>query len=269
MSDTVTDTGIPEKILDKVRALLVKAESTTFEHEAEAFAAKAAELVARYGLEQTLRRSPERDDDPMDSKVIILSEPYALTKADLLHQLAKRMSCHVIRRSAQPAYPAQPAITLPDGRVLREATPAVEAQPARATVYGHRSDLERVEFLYTSLLVQAHRMVRAVRPDRPGANVRAYRRAWLIGFACRIGERLDALVKTVVEESETPGAALVLVDRAALANAAMRKAHPNMRTTTTTISSRSGFNAGRAAANRADLGQARVGSRRAAIGAGR
>ena len=43
----MTQTDLPDGLLDKVRALLAKAESTRFEAEADAFTAKAQELMAR------------------------------------------------------------------------------------------------------------------------------------------------------------------------------------------------------------------------------
>ena len=45
------------------------------------------------------------------------------------------------------------------------------------------ADLERVELLYTSLLLQATRELIHVRPDEWGESTAAYRRSWLAGFA--------------------------------------------------------------------------------------
>jgi hypothetical protein len=97
-------------------------------------------------------------------------------------------------------------------------------------VYGHRSDLERVEFLYTSLLVQAVRMASRANPDHivspTAAALRSYRTSWLFGFVARIGERMTAArseaVEEAVRESGQPGAELALLDRTKAAQRALR-----------------------------------------------
>lgn len=48
-------------MLDKIRALLAKAESTQFPEEAQALTAKATELIAKYGLEEAIRSLGVRD----------------------------------------------------------------------------------------------------------------------------------------------------------------------------------------------------------------
>ena len=49
-----TEPSLPQGVLDKVRALLAKAESTTFDAEAEAFTAKAQELMARHRIDRAV-----------------------------------------------------------------------------------------------------------------------------------------------------------------------------------------------------------------------
>lgn len=50
-----------ESLLRKIRALRAKAEGTNNVHEAAAFAAKAAQMLAEHGLEEAQLRSPEAD----------------------------------------------------------------------------------------------------------------------------------------------------------------------------------------------------------------
>jgi len=49
--------AVDDAVLAKVRALLAKAESTTFTHEADALTAKAQELIARHSIDEAMARS--------------------------------------------------------------------------------------------------------------------------------------------------------------------------------------------------------------------
>ncbi len=84
---------------------------------------------------------------------------------------------------------------------------AVSSPPARlSAVIGFAADLDAVELLFTSLLVQANTaMLRAgAKRDRYGqSRTRAFRQSFLVGYAIRIGERLAG----VAEEAERQAAA--------------------------------------------------------------
>ena len=229
-----------DSILNKIRGLMAKAASTEFEAEAQAFADKAAELMARYGVEQAMIADRDPASDPVENRTIHLENPYAQAKSLLLHHIAQALNCHMIYSS-----------------------PSQNNGMAFGLLFGARSDLERVEFLYTSLVLQSVRM--AVRTHAPHAYsssaVSAYRRSWLIGFANRIGERLQAS-KTQATRDAGTGAELVLVNRQELAQRAAKQAFPNTRKRAATISRGDAYRAGQAAASRADMGQARVSGRR-------
>ena len=236
-----------EKILAKVRALLGQAdeESGATDAERAAYAEKAAELMAKYAISEALL-APGRPaaDDPVESRDFVTASPYVNQKGLLLHVIAEALNC----------------------------TSIYFPRKNRARVYGHRSDLDRVEFLYTSLLVQATRQVlNEYPPDyifEPSAGrVRSYRVSWLNGFVVRIRERMTAGRDEAVRESGTPGAALVLADRSRLAQRALRAEFPHVRKGGSTRSrDASGYYAGKAAGGRADLGHGQVGGNRRAIG---
>ena len=84
-------------------------------------------------------------------------------------------------------------------------------------VYGFTSDLERVELLYTSLLLQATRDLVYVRPDSWGESTAAYRRSWLAGYASAVYARLLRAEQRASAEQPTTGTGtsteLVLRDR--------------------------------------------------------
>ena len=125
--------SIPEtKILDRARALLAKAEGTDYPAEAQTYAEKAAEMMAHYGVEQAMLAGL-LNADPVESREIALTDPYLMTKALLLKHAAVGLNCAMIYM--QTTFRSR-------GKVIR-------VEDRRGVLWGHRSDLERVEFLYT------------------------------------------------------------------------------------------------------------------------
>jgi hypothetical protein len=246
-----------DKILDRIRALLAKAEGTDYPEEAETYSAKAAELMARHNVEQAMLAGRDVKADPVEAKSIILEDPHAKVKALLLHNVAAPLSCTILY--------------MPGGSGRKD----------KAMLYGHRSDIERVEMLYTSLLLQAVRAVSQVRPDaqryfnwREGtyewrkpaaATVASYRRSWLNGFARRVGERLKDATTQAVQEHGRPGTDVVLRNRLQDAKALMREQYPRTRTANFSANRMDGYSAGQAAGSRADIGQRRFAGSRSAI----
>jgi hypothetical protein len=130
-------------------------------------------------------------------------------------------------------------------------------------MFGYASDLERADVLYTSLLIQMWHGVAAA--DVPGAapSVRAWRRSWLLGFAAAVIARVRAAEDRAERSAAaapagngSPGAALVLADRALVIRQHVARAYP-------VTYSGSGYGDGYAQGKRADIGAGRVGSRRA------
>ncbi len=223
-------------MLDRVRALLAKAESTTFPEEAEALTAKAQELMARHAIDAAMLDAKHHAAGP--SAVvgwrIGVDDPYAAAKSLLLDRIARANRCRAVWSK----------------------------DLGFTTVFGDRSDLEMVELLFTSLLVQGtDAMLRAGRSiDRYGTSrTRSFRQSFLVAYASRIGERLAAAsASAVAEGTERHGEALlpVLVSRAEAVREAIEEAFPDMVEHGTNISNYSGWVAGRAAADLASLGVA-------------
>jgi len=141
---------------------------------------------------------------------------------------------------------------------------------------GHRvqfaSDRERVEVLFTSLLLQAGAQLVRERPPDRGESVAAYRRSWLHGFAVQVHRRLVEAELRAVRRAEqrtdrpvadgSDGAAVVLADRRDRVERAYAEAFPVLGRSRPSVLTGSGFAAGAAAGERADLGARRMGSRR-------
>jgi hypothetical protein len=220
------------RILDKVRALLAKAESTGFAEEAEALTAKAQQLMARHSIDEALlaARAGARDE-PVGCRVGI-DNPYELPKATLLDVVAGANRCRSVWAK----------------------------NLGFATVIGFRPDLDAVELLYTSLLVQAtSAMTRAgSRKDHHGrSRTRSFRQSFLTSFAIRIGERLATATEQASAEAaaETGEARLlpVLAARDDTVREATEKMFPEIVAKAVTATDGEGWAFGRAAADLASL----------------
>lgn len=155
-----------DPVLQRVRNLLAKAESTEFEAEATALTAKAQELITRHAIDAALL-SGGTDDDAAPTMIRVpIDAPYANAKSLLLQTVAAASRCR--------------AVFVP--------------RLSHTNVVGLAADLAAVEVLFTSLLVQAqHALAAAARSAAPGTRTRSqsYRSAFLLAFSCRIGERLE------------------------------------------------------------------------------
>lgn len=233
------------RMLEKVRALLAKAESTDFDEEAEAFTAKAQELMARYAIDEAVleaSRPRQGHDATIDETVVVIPDPYASPKALLLHVVASENRCRSVYHQGR----------------------------GTAGVIGGATDRQAVEVLYTSLLVQAvGAMQRAgSHVDADGTSrTRSFRTSFLTSFATRIGERLrEATAKATAEAVEQvgPGFLPVLARRSDEVDRVVKARYPHTRSSRRTVSNPAGWHAGRAAADAARLDPATPIERRTA-----
>jgi hypothetical protein len=240
---TAPATEAPDRLLERVRKLLAKAEAdgVTVE-EAQALTAKAAELMAKYGIDRALLAARRPETDKPDNRILEIYNPWARVQAHLLCGLAAALRCQCIL------------------------LPAREGQ--RVHVFGYASDIERADVLYTSVLVQMwHGLVAAQVPARAD-NVRAWRRSWLLGYSAAVIGKVRAAeerAEQTASSAETDGgpsrAALVLADRSMVIRHTVARAYPTTRTARVTYTG-SGYGAGYAQGKRADIGTGRVGRRR-------
>ncbi|MGW0995848.1 DUF2786 domain-containing protein [Streptomyces sp. NPDC002523] len=167
------------RMLTRIRALLAKAEATGYPEEAEALTAKAQELMARHSVDEALLAASAPAPDAPGACRIGVEPPYEQAKAVLLDAVARANHCR-----------------------------AVWNEPlAFSTVVGFEADLEAVELLYTSLLVQAtHAMTKAEAAQRAGGRKRTktFRQSFLAAYAHRVGDRLAAVAETQVTQDLLP-----------------------------------------------------------------
>jgi hypothetical protein len=229
-----------DTMLEKVRKLLAKAEDPgCTPAEAAALNDKAAELIAKYGVDRALLAASSPEIDPVGDRVIAVHAPYALDKTGLLATVAGALRCRTVRR-----------------KDLQRGGYAYTIH-----LFGFASDLERTELLYTSLLVQAsYGLAAAEVPhwDQPAA----FRRSWLHGFTRAVGARLhqsELRAAKDVDGRSGPSLALVLADRSDRVERRVEEVYPRLRTSAPRRLTGSGLTGGYAAGQRADLGGVRVG----------
>jgi hypothetical protein len=229
------------KRMEKIRALLAKAEDeATTGPEAEAFSAKAAELMERYSIDQAMIDAAAKIADPGKASgkpgkrriISFAGQDFTGHKQDLLHAVAEHNGCSTVVTSTTGPEP-------------------------RSYVFGYDSDLDLTEMLFTSLVLQAAHALLA--EDIPfGDTPRSFNSAWWAGYARKIAWRLYNSREAAERNAEraTPGTALVLKDRKAEVAKAVKEEFPETRKVSRGSGgkSRAGRAAGYAAGSRATLG---------------
>jgi len=221
---------VDERMLAKVRALLAKAESTEFDEEAEALTSKAQQLMTEHAIDRAIAESI-RPAGPVPSvRRLWLDAPYVEAKAALVNAVANHNRARCVRS--------------PLGYV---------------TLIGFPSDLDAIELLSTSLLVQATRAMRLAgrQVSRAGTSrTRSFRRAFLLAYGRRIGERLAEVAAGAESQADTArGGSLlpVLAARERVVSDYMDELFPKLVRNSYSISNAAGWGAGRAAADLARL----------------
>lgn len=226
-----------EKMLNKVQALLAKAESTTFPEESDALFAKAQELMTRYAIDEALARGarPSKRGGPT-LRSFTIEEPYRTAKRSLLVSVASANDVRVII-----------------------------GHQGSITLAGFPPDIEVTEMLFASLLVQATREMHLAAARDDPSRIRAYRHAFFLAYGNRVGIRLyDARQAATRAAEATAGTSLVplFAERDSAIDAFLKERFPAMgRARRSTASDTRGFLAGRDAADRAELGQAGIDER--------
>ncbi|MER7620762.1 DUF2786 domain-containing protein [Streptomyces sp. NPDC126503] len=215
------------RMLSRIRALLAKAEATGYPQEAEALTAKAQELMARHSLDEASLAAGAPSPETPGAIRIGVEPPYEQAKAILLDAVATANHCRAVWNEAY----------------------------GFSTVIGFEADLDPVELLYTSLLVQGTAaMTRAEAEQRAAGRKRtkSFRQSFLLAYANRLGARLSATSRRVA--SEAPSLLPALASREVAVAARTDQLFPETRTTRVRAAwDEAGWTHGATAADRAGL----------------
>jgi uncharacterized protein DUF2786 len=230
---------VADPLLARVRKLLAKAaDAGVSPAEAQALTAKAAELMAKYGIDRALLAAERPETDHPADRVFDIGNPWARVQAHLLCGLASALRCQSV--------------------ILPHTGPG-----SRIHVFGYSSDIERTDVLYTSLLVQMWQGLAAAQVPGWCRSPRAWRRSWLLGFATSVVARVRAAEEAAAARATAPSAAsgartaLVLADRTVVIRRNIERAYPVTRKSRVTYSG-NGYGAGYAEGQRADIGATRL-----------
>jgi len=232
----------PDRLLDRVRKLLAKAEAEgVTAEEAQALTAKAAELMAKYGIDRALLAATQPETDKPGDRIVEIYNPWGRVQAHLLCGLAAALRCQSILVTADSGL--------------------------RVHIFGYDSDLERTDVLYTSVLIQMWHGLVAAEVPADAYSVRAWRRSWLLGFAAAVIAKVRSAEQRA-EQTATHGpaghssrAALVLADRSLVIRQNVARTYPHTRSARVTYTG-SGYGDGYEKGKRADIGTGTLGRRR-------
>lgn len=254
-------------IVDRVRKLLAQAENTPFPDEAKAFSEKAARLMDEHSISETLVQSAAASHgertagEPVQRHVLIHRGPYQGPREQLARRIAdtknvKHVSSRWDRRHGKDVYPLH--------------------------LVGFPDDIDFVEMLYTSLLVQATNELNSdamqERRKAEGAHKVAWTNAFMLGYVDEIARRLSAQRREAEQvaadhaaenadaddaDDARTGVALALADREKTVYSAYKERFPKTSSTRSSAGQGSGAGLGarhgREAGRRADLGGRKVG----------
>lgn len=240
-------TQTDEDRLVLIKKLLAKAEAKgTTTEEAEAFSAKATDLMVRWSIDDAMIAAADRlHTEKIEKRIIAHNVPvtYSHEFALITYHVAQALGCRPVLTNR--------------GRVVM------------CIVVGFATDVDRVFQLSHSLTIQATmalgRWYRiSVKPWWSGSDKYNAKRSFITGFAEAAGAKIKAVQVKVIQETGH-GTEIVLVGRKAEVdrwvqdNMDLRNGRPRRQLV-------DGLNAGRVEGARANVGGHEVGPSRRAIG---
>jgi hypothetical protein len=194
----------PDRLVDRIGKLLAQAEGTDNEHEAAAFVERAQQLATEHAVDLELARARQRDRQHRGG-----SEPLVQERLEV-GQRGRRGNRHRVL-----------LYTVVAG--ANDVLVNVAADSTYVLGFGHRSDLDVVERLWSSLAVQmtaaAQRRLDRGEHRASGVAGLSWRLSFYDGFIHEVGDRLQRGRETAIaqvrpaEEAGAPSAALVLREK--------------------------------------------------------
>lgn len=229
-----------DKMIDKITKLLNKAEKAGTDEEAEAFSAKAQELMTKWAIDE-MTVAAARGKAHSSDKIVIERVPLGKTYADEDCRLYDRVAkCNNVRV-------------------------AFDSYGKRATLVGYQSDVTNVKLLVGSLLIQCGRQCNrqakaAFKPGMSAFDKYVWRRSFKDAFASSVGQRLKAAMQTVINEVDDGSLVPMLRNRADEVDEFTKDLGWGVGRASTRRADWDGMAAGSAAGRKADVGSPKVNS---------
>lgn len=229
------------KMKTKIELLLAKAEGTDNEHERDAYTAKAQRLMLEWGIAEA----------DLEARGEVNPEQVVQEHKDYRGSYA----------TAMPLFADNVARGMGALKILK----ITYRGTCRVYVIGHQTDVANFWVMVNSLETQCISALATWWKNAPERQWLGRQEAWkarrqfITSFGYVVGDRLSAL-RTEVQHDATPGAALVLVDKATRVNEWVASQYPNLRNGRGLDGGVYGGSAGRAAGQRANLGGKAVGT---------
>lgn len=248
-----------EQAARRIQALLALAEDAAKANNEElrdTYLEKASALQLKFAIADAMLRTEDREG---------IEEAEFCRESNTLLIKAKRILINELADLNRGT-----SILMPEWQRSAKGTPKLNRR-AYIRVYAHKSDLDFIRMMYTSLIIQMQTMMAAdERAEIEGAfgGPKSMTNAWRVSYAYGWVRRVVARLREAkarqeaAETASTPGTALVLADRKALVTKHLEQAHPSLRKHNPRHDDKDprGRAAGHAAGNRADLGQRKMGS---------
>jgi hypothetical protein len=184
---------VSDRLVDRVGKLLAQAEGTDNEHEAAAFVERAQQLATEHAVDLELARARQRDRQHRGGGEPLVQERLAVG------QRGQRGNRHRVLLYTVVAS-------------VNDVLVNVSHDSSYVLGFGHRSDLEVVEQLWTSLAVQmaaaAQRRMDQGEHRAAGVSGLSWRLSFYDGFIDAVGERLQRAREIAIEQrtpADQPG----------------------------------------------------------------
>jgi len=227
------------EIINRVQALIAKAESSPYPAEADAFMAKAQQLINDHAIDQA--RLAGADPASVGHQTLPITGTYTKERCFIWSAVARANRCQVLTMSSYGS-----------------------SKVSELTLIGREQDRQLVRLLAASLELQALRRLGDLDPSPHGGSPVVQRRSFLRGFALEVTDRLQRSGHTHAVVGQSAENALVLardaVDRYVASNFDVSRnrrgaaRHDGV-----------AFSYGRRAGATADVGASRLGSNRRAL----
>ena len=230
-----------DSLLNRIRALLAKAESTDFPEEAETYTAKAMQLISKYGIDQTLLQAKEKTSVVGD-RIFKVYAPFARDKITFFNAIVNALGGRAVFLSHKSK---------------------INHGFEELHVFATETDLARIDMLFTSLLVQcANAMNHAVRNSIAGQQrPRKFKSDFLYGFTNEVSLRLLRAEREAAKAAQNAAKAqgtstdLVLISKKEQVDRRVEDVYSNLQSSNRRRSEvGAGYGYGKAAGERADLG---------------